>query len=124
MRLALFLLAAAAFAETKMPLGMILPAGPTGCFVGLDTSGKFQCIPIPPPVIPARLYNVPAVPGGAGTFAWQLPSAPDPATLEVHRNGLLMKPALDYTVTGQTVTFSALQTSAIDDTILCSYVPR
>ena len=122
MRLLLLVLCVSAFGQTatKLPIAALQPiAQPVGCFVSLLPTGVFGCVPLPPPPAPTpRLYNVLAKAQGTG---WNLPSVPDPATLEVHRNGVLMAPGLDYTLSGSLITFTPAQGNDAGDVVLCSY---
>ena len=60
------------------------------------------------------------VDGNNATFA--LTAVPAPATsLSLYRNGVLQKPAVDYTATGNSVQFVAAATPQPGDTLLASY---
>jgi hypothetical protein len=60
------------------------------------------------------------VDGNNATFA--LTAIPAPATsLSVYRNGVLQKPTLDYTATGNSIQFVAASTPQPGDTLLASY---
>jgi len=51
-----------------------------------------------------------------------LTQAPSPAaSLEIHRNGVLMKTGIDYSLSGATVTFGSLSTPQSGDLLLASY---
>lgn len=60
------------------------------------------------------------VDGNNATFA--LTAVPAPATsLSLHRNGVLQKPSLDYTATGNSIQFVAAATPQPGDILLASY---
>jgi hypothetical protein len=60
------------------------------------------------------------VDGNNATFA--LTAVPAPATsLSVYRNGVLQKPSVDYTATGNSIQFVAASTPQPGDTLLASY---
>lgn len=60
------------------------------------------------------------VDGNNATFA--LTAVPAPATsLSLYRNGVLQKPSLDYTATGNSIQFVAAATPQPGDTLLASY---
>lgn len=60
------------------------------------------------------------VDGSNATFV--LTAVPAPATsLSVYRNGVLQKPALDYTATGNSIQFAIASTPRPGDTLLASY---
>jgi len=65
------------------------------------------------------------VPAGAingSNTVYTLAQAPNPAgSLELHRNGILMKAGLDYTLASSTVTFAALSVPQTGDVLLASY---
>jgi hypothetical protein len=112
---------------TQIPISSIQPTGNPGCFVSLDATGHFQCVPLPaPPAVPARLYNQIAKVLDPLAFTWTLPSLPNSATLVIYRNGLRMLPGIDYTVAGAVVTFTggtSGQTSQPSDNIAADYNP-
>ncbi len=102
---------------------MIEPTGQAGCTITL-VGGVFTCAPNTTPAVqPVRSYNVLATNPGTNPLVWQVATIPNPSTLEVHRNGLLMAPVIDYNVNGVVITFTAAQGATSTDTILCSYVP-
>ena len=58
--------------------------------------------------------------GNNNTFA--LANTPNPSTsLALYRNGILMKPGLDFTLTGNSITFASAMVPQIADVLLCSY---
>lgn len=51
---------------------------------------------------------------------WQIPTAPQAQPI-ITRNGLVMLPAIDYTISGQVVTFTAAQGSLATDIVGALY---
>jgi len=73
----------------------------------------------------AGLFADGEVPGGAvnsSNTSFTLPHAPDPpASLQLFRNGLLMRDSSDYTLTGSAVTFYVASTPQTGDLLTASY---
>jgi len=54
--------------------------------------------------------------------AFTLANTPNPSTsLALYRNGILLKPGLDYTLSGNSITFSPAMIPQMADVLLCSY---
>lgn len=71
------------------------------------------------------LFSDGEVPGGAvngSNRVFTLSFAPSPqASLDLYRNGLLMRPGTDYTLSGNVVTFLAASTPQVGDLLAASY---
>ena len=57
-----------------------------------------------------------------GTNAvFQLVTVPFPSSVQVYKNGIRLAPTMDFTVSGQTITFKTVQIPAIGDVLLADY---
>ena len=141
MKLLLVLLTLPLFAQTDLTTAQLKPAKPTTVsaiqfflpgtgyvLVTLDASLSLNTAVSPPvlsavPAVPINFADA-EVPAGTpnGTLAtFTLAHAPVGSSLHLHRNGLRQLAGLDYTISGNTVTFLAVATPQTGDTLLADY---
>ena len=118
---------------TRIGLQSLLAVGSPGSVVLIGTDGAFRVATLGPGlaydavtnrlivnVMPSpRHYNVLMARQGDGT--WKLPELPNPGSLQLWRNGILMIPGTDYAIAGEAVTFTPAQGFDPLDTISAAY---
>lgn len=80
------------------------------------SNGVLSCTAqTPPPVLPKTATGVPAIDG-----TWTLPSVPTAIVL-FSRNGIVLSPTVDYTLSGAVLTITAGQGFDVTDNLIAVY---
>lgn len=134
----LFLFTLAASAQTKLPVAQLsTPAWTNPCLVVMTGPATFTCA-----LLDTSLTLVPGVGTGQPTIKSvgfsgvpqfdsmviasigapvTLKFTPLASTLILFRNGLFMTPTIDYTITGNVITFTSGQVLVVGDNIAAFY---